>query len=281
MKARRQDQQESPWDYWRVQHKTVLRDVVLRGNGVSSYELREALYRRVKECTQFKPSLAVSVFQRLNATRVLDFSAGWGDRLVAALASPDVVRYLAFDPNVSLRDGHASIVRTFVADESRRARYSVVYEPFEKATIAADETFDLVFTSPPFFDFESYTSLPGQSASAYPQRDEWLVRFLFVSLAKSWQRLVVGGHLAIHITDVYKTQVCEPMLLYMQWQLPDAQYRGVMASLGDAGKPRPIWVWRKQQSPSSNTPNPRITLAANYLQQYFPLIYRKIQNQNQ
>lgn len=274
MKARRQDQTESPWDYWRVQQKSVVREVVQRGNGVSTYELREALYRNVKECTQFKPSLAVSVFQKLNATRVLDFSAGWGDRLVAAIAYSNIVRYLAFDPNATLRDGHSSIIRTFVHDESKRANYTVVYEPFESATIHDSETFDLVFTSPPFFDFETYTSLPGQSASSYPQRDEWLVRFLFASLAKSWQRLVVGGHLAIHITDVYKTQVCEAMNLFMQCRLPGAHYRGVLASVGDAGKPRPIWVWQKQAPLGAS--NPRIAQAANYLKQYFPMVHQKI-----
>ena len=41
MKARRQDQTESPWDYWRVQNKSVVRDALQRGNGVTTYELRE------------------------------------------------------------------------------------------------------------------------------------------------------------------------------------------------------------------------------------------------
>lgn len=43
---------------------------------ISPRALREAVYVLVKECTQFKPTLVVSLLRFLKATRVLDFSAG-------------------------------------------------------------------------------------------------------------------------------------------------------------------------------------------------------------
>ena len=68
--------------------------------------------------------------------------------------------------------------------------------------------FDLVFTSPPFFDFEVYTDLPGQSIQgANNKLQTWLVNFLFVALSKAWDRLEPGGHIAIHITDVMSAKV--------------------------------------------------------------------------
>ena len=56
-------------------------------DGLSPHALREAVYHvHGKEATGFKQSLALSVLRLLRARRVLDISAGWGDRLVAAIA---------------------------------------------------------------------------------------------------------------------------------------------------------------------------------------------------
>ena len=64
------------------------------------------------------------------------------------------------------------------------------------------ETFDLVFSSPPFFDFEIYTDAPGQSTQSFPEYEDWLVNFLFFAMNKCWSVLEDDGHMAIHITDV-------------------------------------------------------------------------------
>jgi 16S rRNA G966 N2-methylase RsmD len=117
--------------------------------------------------------LAVAIIRRFKATRMLDISAGWGDRLSAAIAT-NLAKYQAFDPNTSLKEGHDRIINAFVPVEQRRC-FNITYTGFEHAQLKADE-FDLVFTSPPFFDFEIYTALPGQSVDTYKSLDAWLVR---------------------------------------------------------------------------------------------------------
>ena len=62
--------------------------------------------------SQFKPTLVVCVVRRLGARRMLDFSAGWGDRLVGAIAA-GLDKYVATDPNVGLRAGHDAIKEAF------------------------------------------------------------------------------------------------------------------------------------------------------------------------
>ena len=42
----------------------------------------------------FKPEATRIICEAFAATRVLDISAGWGDRLLGCLASPRVVRYV-------------------------------------------------------------------------------------------------------------------------------------------------------------------------------------------
>lgn len=257
--ARRQDAQGSPLELWRggdaAVPRAVLAAALSKYGQLTPWELREAFYEHaaVKECTQFKPSLALAVLQRFGGQRVLDFSAGWGDRLAGAIAA-DVKRYVAFDPNTALRAGHAALVSRFVPSD-HRARFSVSYEPFETAVLPPGETFNLIFTSPPFFDFEIYTQAPGQSVATYTSLEAWLVCFLLRCLSKAWSVLDQGGHTVIHLTDVYKTKVCEKMCLLMLWRLPGAYYRGVICSHGAAGRPRPLWVFYKAGPNASPPPH--------------------------
>lgn len=210
------------------------------------YLLREAIWKNAKECTQFKAVLAADVLLFFRATRVLDPCAGWGDRLLAALAVPSVERYAAWDPNTDLKPGHDAMIRDFLRDESYLPEKvcSVAYEPFETCALPEAETFDLVFTSPPFFDFEIY---PGaeQSVARYPEFLDWFRSFLLASLRKAWAALQEMGHMVIHIADVDGREICEPMCLWALAELPDCAYHGTLASVGRAEKPKPLFVFQK------------------------------------
>lgn len=215
------------------------------------HELREAHWEcaspTAQECTMFKATLARTIYDLFAARDVLDFSAGWGDRLVGALAARTVQAYLGVDPNPALRAGHEAIAARFAAAAGKDgARFRVIYEPFQTCALPAGRTFDLVFTSPPYFTKEVYTDAPGQSVADFPDFPAWLTRFLFVALAKAWGVLAPGGHMAVHITDVKDAScLCEMMALYVLARLPSAAYIGMIGSIGDRGIVRPIWVWKK------------------------------------
>lgn len=210
-----------------------------------AFDVRERLFRAAKECTQFKVTLVRQVIEKLGGTRMLDFSAGWGDRLIGAMGSPGIKKYVGVDPNTDLKTGHSEMIRTLAASD-RQDDFMIVYEPFQTATLPDGMTFDLVFTSPPYFDFEIYTDKPGQSILAHPTFNGWLIHFLFVSIHKAWSKLDERGHLAIHITDTRDARCCELMNLFIQSRLPGAVYEGIIGSYGQRKDiVRPIWVWRK------------------------------------
>lgn len=212
---------------------------------------KKEIDNKIRESTQFKVSLAISVLKKflpdLRTASVLDISAGWGDRLIAA-ASCNVANYVACDPNTSLKDGHRKIIETFVPDG--KDRFKIIYEPFETAELPAGIDYDLIFTSPPFFDLEMYTDEATQSYSVNNRvsANAWLVNFLFKSLEKAWSVLKMGGIMAIHITDTPSLTVCEPMILFSSWKLRGCNYCGVLGSLGGAGRVRPIWIFQKTSS---------------------------------
>lgn len=246
--ARRKDMSASPLDFWRCPG-FVAKEVLFDLPAWTPETMRERFFAVMPECTQFKPSIARAIYMKFNATRVLDFSAGWGDRLIGALSLPEQVqRYVAFDPNTSLRDSHNAMIDRF-APIGRHGRYCIFYEPFEShsPSLLAYETFDLVFTSPPYFDFETYTDEPGQSIISHPTFEMWIKKFLFVSLTCAWAKLDVGGHMVIHIGDVGRNKICERMCAHVVDTLHGV-YCGLLGVAGTVSEcPRPTWVFSKRR----------------------------------
>lgn len=247
LSARLRNQKFSPIETWEmdingVQQRTVDRALAKFGR-VDSFTLRESFYEFVKECTQFRPSFAVFIFKMFNVRSVLDFSAGWGDRLLGALAA-DVEVYRGFDPNTNLKVGHDEIMNTFNAPKG----FSITYEPFEDAGESLlNESFDMVFTSPPFFDFEVYSDRDTQSVSRYRTLKEWKRDFLFRSVAIAWQKLKRGGFLGLYVCDVGKTKYVQHLNDFVS-KLPGARFMGVInqTDAETTSRNRPTWFHQKR-----------------------------------
>lgn len=212
---------------------------------IDSRVLREALFNATYEARQFRPTwikgIIGVIFPRLpqgTVLNILDISAGWGDRLVTAMAMGH--NYWGFDPNVNLQSGYQRMIEKFGHPD----RHRVDPLPFEEAVLPS-ESFDLVLSSPPFFDLEIYTDQTTQSVTRFPQFRIWLVDFLFRSLHTAWNALKPGGYLAIHMGDTRAFQVCEPMNLFIEQLLPHSSWEGVIGLVGGRGRASPVWVWKK------------------------------------
>jgi 16S rRNA G966 N2-methylase RsmD len=250
MSGRVKNANESPLEYWDSNAASLVAAELKSQNyqRLRARDVRERIFRQTKECTQFKVTLVKAVLQKLNAHRYLDMSAGWGDRLIGAIGTESIERYVGVDPNLDLKRGHDEIIAT-LAEPNRRNQFTVIYQPFQSAALPQGATFDLVFTSPPYFDFEIYSDSPTQSIQTHRSFDIWLTDFLLVSIMKAWDVLEDNGHLAIHITDTKSMKCCELMNLFIQSRLPSSVYEGIIGSLGQRKDVvRPIWVWRKDSA---------------------------------
>jgi DNA methylase. len=63
--------------------------------------------------------------------------------------------------------------------------------------------FDLIFTSPPYFDKEKYNQSELQSYKMYKEFDSWMQNFLFKTIELRTKNLKSGGYLVINISDIY------------------------------------------------------------------------------
>lgn len=243
MNAKRIDKPCSPMQYWQTNS-----DWVTSQASATNVTPRDIIWDDVKEATQFKPSWVKFIMQSiffndrkgLKGKKFLDISAGWGDRLVSAISME--MSYMGYDPNTDLKEGHQRIISE-LSHKSPGQSYEIRYEPFETAYLPETD-YDVVFTSPPFFELEIYTDQSNQSVSRYPEYETWLTNFLFTALLKAWSSLKKGGFLAIHISDTFMYQPTKPMNDFLKC-LPKSKYVGVLGVAGQAKKYRPVWVFQK------------------------------------
>ena len=278
----------SPYEYWVSDwRKKLFISLIEKKQAINSETLREEIYLQVPEATLFKVSVAFSIIHILRghiqstegSLRMLDISSGWGDRLLAAFAS-GCSRYLGYDPNTKLIPGHREIISKLRSQENANA-YEVRPEPFETAQLEG-ETFDLCFTSPPYFSFETYTSESTQSIAKYPKYETWLIHFFLASIRKAWEALRPGGALAIHIADTKDMpNICAILCLYVEGFLSDSRYGGVISSQlrekdddENSGKiRRPVWIFFKNKQVVSLT-STRAAEAKKRFKKWYHWVYK-------
>ena len=226
----------------------------LKFDEINSKNLRTAISMRKYIASQFRPSAAKAVYALFEARNILDFSAGWGDRLCGFLAS-DAESYTGVDPNKDAVFKYHDMIKEFGPQ-----RDITIFNECAEDVDYGDKMFDLVFTSPPYFDLERYTAEDNQSWKRYKKLDAWLEGFLFKSIEKAWNHLLPDGHLIINISDVYChhtiNKICDPMNDFIDTLL-NSEYIGCYGyqmmkrpnskSLqGKTGKfAEPMWVWKK------------------------------------
>lgn len=245
LKAKRYDQIRSILECWEIDLclKEIMK-TVLKKKQVTPATLRDAIYETTPETKIFNPTWAKTLLKlvmgnNLAGKKWLDISAGWGDRLLTAMSLN--MEYTGFDPNIELQPGHSAMIERFGHPNIHR----VIYEPFEKAEIPGGP-YDVVLSSPPYFTIEEYApGQQGQSIVSYPDFDQWMVWFLFNALDKAWNNLKEGGYLILHLGDAKTIATAEAANIFIDNYLPGASWEGVIGLKGDAGYPRPVWVWKK------------------------------------
>ena len=248
----------SPYRTWASEkfRLTLLNGLwTLKVTKVNSTVLRTTISLRKYIGSQFKPSVAKCIYQHFNPTNILDFSTGWGDRLLAYQSwSGSNNHYTGIDPNINLKETYSKQLKCF----GTKGSYNFDFKPAETSNLIEKEFYDLVFTSPPYYNIERYTQEENQSWKKYRKIDQWLTQFLFPTLKKSYIALRKGGHMVINISDVYSNhtvnKICDPMNDYLTslgatyvdcWGMKMAKRPNSKATKQDGVFAEPVWIWEK------------------------------------
>ena len=277
----------SGWKTWQTIDgiKTIVRafwslEKVLTKVDLQSIRMATTLRKYV--ASQFKPSIAKGFYDYFRSVNVLDFSAGWGDRLAGFYCGESTKSYVGVDPNL---DNHPNYQRqvefykkhqTFFEEEKKVELKPLPAEDVDFTEYT--EHFDTVFTSPPYFNTEKYSEHDTQSFRRYSEIDSWNKNFLHKTLGNIIPAMKTGGILAVNIADVYCAKkkgyldICNPMNDFIKSR--GLKYRGCIGmemtkrfNSAGAGKAasdyfsddfqdkaletkndafgEPIWIWEK------------------------------------
>jgi hypothetical protein len=223
-----------------------------------AFLLREATFYHTRPCAQFRPTTARGVCEHLRARRVYDFCAGWGDRAFGCAAAACVEAYEGRDANPDLAPGYAALTALLgemVPDKRVTLRAGC---PAEEQSLRdlVPNTYDLVFTSPPFFTLERYaSSAPAtQSTVRFRTFDDWAKLWLArMCVFYATRLLQPGGHLCLYYMDTHPRMRAMPFLLEAMASA-GLQYEGAIACFRNhTGKAAgtshlvPLHIWRRPQ----------------------------------
>jgi hypothetical protein len=202
----------SPFDYY-LKHKKTIDEQVIKAKKLNATQretilkqIRKNIFSQAPDCSYFNVSRVIYLFKYLFGNNVkalrklkwLDMSAGWGDRLIAAIVL-GLTKYVGADPSIEMKNIYPKIINKLVKPENKD-KYNVFSQPFEDIPEMKEE-FDIAFTSPPFYDFEIYCDDSQQCIQKYPNETSWVNDFLIPYTLKAWRSVRKNGFVVLYIED--------------------------------------------------------------------------------
>ena len=224
----------SPYEYWNKNKKIIIEKTKKKYGTLNIQNLREMIYFNAKLCNNFRITVSLPVLEYFKPKSWLDISAGWGDRLLSAIFYK-ISLYVSCDPNLELHKYYDLMIDTFVT-KSKKKNFIIHKRGFLESPIEKMD-FDIVFSSPPFFNLEKYSNYNENSIKKYCTEKDWCKYFCIPCLIKAYNHLKDGGHLILYmggsdyiINSIHKLDSI-------------MEYKGVIYFYEK--KPRAMYVWKK------------------------------------
>ena len=168
-------------------------------------ELRRGIYFNYKlaKSTMYRPQMAKMVVTNLGAKRVLDPCAGWGGRMLGSVAAG--AEYIAFEPNTETYEGLLKLIKLLGIEDKVRIIKDSALE-MDKYDIGE---FDLILTSPPYFDLEVYSHEDTQSIKGCDTYSMWVNNFLKPLIELSISHMKQNGWSCWNVHNVGKMKMID------------------------------------------------------------------------
>ncbi len=160
----------------------------------------------VQGVSNFRPTAASSVYLRFldnpAKSMVWDPCGGYSGRLLGACLA-GVGRYIATDPCKNTFQGLKKTQEFVMCQPDCKTRAKIIRKCAEDPKLRMwKDSFDLVFTSPPYFNTEKYSDEPDQSWVKYDTKEKWKKGFLKGMIQNAFINLKKGCPFALNIANV-------------------------------------------------------------------------------
>jgi hypothetical protein len=150
----------------------------------------------------FKPMNARAIYEYICPTfmgRVLDFSSGYGGRMMGALTSNMRYNYTGIDPNTKTYNGLFALGN--ILDEVGAGSGFNMHHGVSEEFDADPKTYDAAFSSPPYFNLETYCEEETQCMNRCDNVDAWFELYVEPTLRMLHKVLDDGAIYAVNIAD--------------------------------------------------------------------------------
>jgi hypothetical protein len=173
-----------------------------RGGKTAAGNIFECFRINLGSVVMFKATTAKYLYQKYNATSVLDPTAGWGGRMLGAWALG--IDYTGCDTNIEMKPAYDSMIQFMGGDanefgnglfaEKNNSSLKMIWESCLTVDFSKID-YDFVLTSPPYVNLEIYEHMELWDS------DTAFYKEFFIPL---WQKCVdnikPGGHVCFNIS---------------------------------------------------------------------------------
>ena len=152
----------------------------------------------------FRPLVAIEIYTKYKPTSVLDFTCGWGGRLVGACAL-NIPNYIGIDINTNLINPYLEM-KSFFKNISE-TNIDIFFENavnFDYSKII----YDMVLTSPPYYFLEKYSNNETYNNSKTEMKNNFYVPVI----SNTYKYLQQGGYYCLNINKEIYEDICIGLL---------------------------------------------------------------------
>lgn len=164
----------------------------------------------VGKVTNFNPVVARKIYERyvpFDDATIFDYSCGFGSRMLGALSSKYKYHYIGVEPYEELYQRllvFSKWITSTLLHKSSSRIYNLGSEIFIPDLIGK---VDLSFSSPPYFNYETYTNCETQSYIKYPTYDEWLEKYVAETVKNIFEYTKEGGLHLVNLEDTKRIKL--------------------------------------------------------------------------
>ena len=179
----------------------------------------------------FKPTIAMNIYCKYKPKSILDFTMGWGGRLIAATAL-NVENYTGIDLNTELKTPYSNMVK--ILKPLTTTKIKLIFKDALKVNYSKID-YDMVLTSPPYYNIELYNGTEKKT------KEQWNNNFYKPLITKTFKYLKKGGYYCLNVPKEIYEKICIPLLGNAHELIPLVK---VKRSQNEKYKEY-IYVWKK------------------------------------
>ena len=184
----------------------------------------------------FRPLVAMEIYTKYKPTTILDFTCGWGGRLVGACAL-NIPNYIGIDTNKTLLEPYKRMVK-LLKQLGTKTKIKLFFKDALKVDYSKLD-YDLVLTSPPYYNLEIYEEMESRT------EEEWNQEFYIPLFTKTYKHLKNGGHYILNIPKKLYEDVCIDLLGKADIKIPLKKKSHPKKKSSDKDYSEFLYVWKK------------------------------------